>query len=109
MRHRPALLQTLAATSWTATFTGAFTGFDDHPGFGELDARLWFCSLGASMLLSWAAIQRHLIGRASRAATAMTQAALSRPLYRDQTGPQPALVVPCEPRRKPAGPHATAR
>jgi hypothetical protein len=69
----------------------AFTGFDDHRAWTGLDTRIWLGVLCIAVLTSWAAVQHYLIDRASRAASAMTRAAISRPLYRDRTGPQPAL------------------
>ena len=83
MRHK--LLQTLAAVSWATAITADVMGADD---------RIWVPLLGAAMVASWAAVQYYLVDRASRAAGAMAQAALSRPLYRDVTGPQ----IPVPPR-----------
>ena len=93
VRFRPGVLRVTAAVFWGATVIGMFTGFDNHRAWTELDTRIWLCVLGGALLSSWAAVQHYLIDRASRAASAMTRAALTRPFDRD-TGPLARITGP---------------
>ena len=99
MTRRPALLQITAAASWTVTAIGTFTGFDDHPGpFDPLDRRIWLCTLGAALIVTWAAAQRHIVARFCKSNQALANAVLTRPVNSPGTGPMLIEVT---------GPHAT--
>ena len=92
--HKTVLLQTLAAVSWTATIVGTFTGFDDDPRtFSAVDFRVWLLALSAAILSTVAV----MAGYAARTYTAVTKAAVTRPLDAARpsgpTGPLARLVT----------------
>ena len=72
------LLQTLAALAWGATVIGTFTGYDDDiRHYSALDWRIWLAMLAVAVASTTAAA----ILYAARLYTAMTKAAVTRPLY----------------------------
>ena len=96
MTIRHALLQTSAAALWGTTIITAFTGYDERPQFTALDERLWLCTLGTAMIVTWAATQHRIAARFSRSNQALATAVLTRPV--NSAGP-PALI-------EVTGPHA---
>ena len=75
--HISKLLQTLAALAWGAMIIGTWTGYDDNwHVYSALDERIWFCMLGVAVASTTAAAILH----AGRLYTAMTKAAVTRPL-----------------------------
>jgi hypothetical protein len=99
---RRMLLQTLAVTSWVAVAVGTFTGFDDDPRvFSALDFRIWLGLLAAALTLTHAA----LAGKGRKVNAALTQAVLTRPLTRFDTGPLPAVPPLPPPRLAAVGGH----
>ena len=109
---RHALLQTSAAVLWGTTIITAFTGYDERPEFTPLDERLWLCTLGTALIVTWAAAQRQLVARFSKSNQALAQAVLTRPvnaagpMLKAATGPLPVLSQPDVP---PAVPLAERR
>lgn len=122
MKLRRTLLQTMAAGLWGTTLITAFTGWDDRPEFTALDGRLWLCTLGITLISTWAVLQRQIVARFSRSNQALANAVLTRPVNGarpeliEVTGPHatvslPAVAPPVQlgARRKHPAPHATRR
>ena len=104
MTVRPALgLAALSAASWAAVIA---------VDAANLPAHVWTCCLAVATASTITALQTIVVAERNRAMTSLTEAALTRPFYRDQTGPQPVLPQPAsldERRQRPASPRATAR
>jgi hypothetical protein len=81
---RPALgLAALAAASWGATITADALNLPGH---------IWACCLTAAAASSITALQTVVIAERNRIMQSLAAAAVSRPAYRDQTGPLPAVA-----------------
>jgi len=98
----PVFLKAAAVVLWGGAMGMSFT---------RADWRLWGCLVAAAAVASLAALQQALVARSTRIYEAHTQAVLSRPLYRDPTGPLPAVpaqpAAPASGGRIPRGRHAT--
>ena len=93
---RRMLLQGLAATAWVAVIVGTFTGYDADPRtFSALDFRIWLCALAVALAATIALVT----GKRVKVHEALTQAVLTRPLTRFDTGPQVPVI-----RQQPAAP-----
>ena len=103
---RPALgLLGMAAASWTATITVDALNLPEH---------IWAACLIASGASTLALLQTVVVIERNRVIGALAKAAITRPFYRDHTGPQPAATQPGpvsldERRHKQHGRHAIAR
>jgi hypothetical protein len=86
---RRMLLQTAAVLSWVTVIVGTFTGFDDDPHtFSELDFRIWLGVLSAALSFTLLAA----VDKRVKVQQALTNAVLTRPLTRFDTGPQVPVI-----------------
>lgn len=104
---RPAWgLTALAAASWAATITADALNLPGH---------IWAACLTAAGTSTLATLQTVVVIERNRIMQSLATAALTRPFYRNQTGPQP--VIPPQPgpvslddrRHKRHGRHANAQ
>ena len=103
MTVRPALaLSALTAAAWTATITADALNLHEH---------VWTCCLAIAGASTFSLLQLAVSAVSNRRIVSLAKAAISRPLYRDQTGPLPVLqpVSLDERRRTAGGHHASAR
>ena len=110
MLNRPALLQTLAAATTGATIIGAFTGYDDDLAtYSGLDERIWFCMLGAAVVLTLPLMLGSLVSRRlDTGYAAMAEAFIKRPADPVPTpDPWPALRAVQNGQGRPPGRHAS--
>lgn len=92
MRRGHILLRVTSAILCGTTIVTAFTGFDQNPAFTALDERLWTCCAIGAGVVTLAALQQAMAGKAARLYTAVTKAAVSRPALGTGTGPMAKLV-----------------
>lgn len=97
---RPAwALSGLTATSWAATIAVDMLNLPVH---------IWMCCLALAAASTLATLQTVVVIERNRIMQSLATAALTRPFYRDQTGPQPVVSLD-ERRHMPRGRHASAR
>ena len=78
MTVRPALgLAALTAASWTATITADALNLHEH---------VWVCCLAVAAASTITTLQTVVVAERNRVIASLARAAISRPLYRDQTG-----------------------
>lgn len=118
MTFRPALLQT-AVTGIRPVW--ALTGLTAAAWTAEIDvdalnlpAHVWAACLTIAGASTLALLQTVVVIERNRIMQSMAQAVITRPMYRDPTGPQPVLQTvpgerPAGPRRLPAGRRASSR
>lgn len=92
MSFRPALLQTLAAVAWGTTIIGAFTGYDDRPGFSDLDGRMWIINAAIACIITLVGLLSSQVARrVDTAYAAMARSFITRPAEPRNTGPLPLI------------------
>lgn len=86
MKCRPAWALTgLAAASWAATITADTANLPVH---------VWTCCLALAASTTLALLQTVVVIERNRIMQSLATAAITRPVYQDQTGPQPAVQTP---------------
>ena len=100
MQIHPVLLRVTAVVLWGGTWAAAAI---------DADGETWGGLALMAAVVSLGALQQMLVAKSAKIYEAQTRAVLTRPFYRGDTGPLPAIPLQAVPDDAPARPSAAGR